>query len=236
MNCLTDWNCRLLPPADPLLGDDAEIARALLYSVEQFGIKRFCMMPTYDAGAESVARFLLRRDRLEEHLLRILPAGARLRMGASVLLQPRLHELADLRRLSLRAASHALPVELPIGAWEDWMDLEINRLLYRAKQKLLFLHAERYPILYPEEVLARLARIPDAVYQFNYRALTDPRCLQIIRSLLARGATVLLGTALEDPQKISYFELPYYLEAGEAALSRAEIASLLQGAHLYWNA
>ena len=235
MNCLTDWNCRLLLRGDPLLGDHAELVRAFFLCVERFGIKRFCMMPTFDPQAESVARFLLRRERMQESLTPLLPSGARLRMGASVLLSPGLHAEQDLHKLTL-PASHYLPLDLPIGEWADWLDLEINRLLYRAKKRLLFLSVERYPIFYPKDVLDRLMRIPNAVYQFNYRALADPASVALIRSLLHQGTTVLLGTATEDPYKLGFYEMEHYLTSADASLSRAELSSLLQGAHLFWNA
>ena len=235
MNCLTDWNCRLLLHGDPLLGDDAELSRALFLCVERFGIKRFCMMPTFDPEAESAAGFLLRREHAKERLLPLLPSGARLRMGASVLLTPGLHAEQDLHKLTL-PASHYLPLDLPIGEWADWMDLEINRLLYRAKQRLLFLSVERYPIFYPKDVLERLMRIPGAVYQFNYRALADPASIALIRTLVSRGTTVLLGTAVEDPYKLGFYEMEHYLTSANTSLSRAELSSLLQGAHLFWNA
>lgn len=235
MNCLSDWNCRMIPYPDPLLTNHDQLQTAFSYCVERFEIKRFCLMPEYDSLSESVSLFLLRQERIRESLLKLLPKGACARIGASVLLQPDLHETMHLRRLCLRG-SRCLPIQLPIGPYEDWMDLELNRLLYRAKHRLLFLSFDRFPILYPTEVLERLTRIPNAVYQFNYRSLADPRSCALLNILFERKATVLFGTGIDSLEKLSFYELDHYLEMGKKTLSVRCLEELLHGSHLFWNA
>lgn len=234
MNCLSDWNCRLIPYADPLLENRDDLQTAFLHCTEQFGIKRFCLMPEYNSRSESVSLFLLRQERMRERLSGLLPKGSRARVGVSVPLCPGLHETLHLGRLCMKG-SHCLPIQLPIGPYEEWMDLELNRLLYRSKHRLLFLSFDRFPIFYSADILERLMRIPHAVYQFSYRSLTDPRACVLLRELYDKNATVLFGTGMDSLEKACFYEMDHYLEAGQKTLSTRCLDELLQRSHLFWN-
>lgn len=235
MNCLSDWNCRLFPSFDPSIEAPQTLQEAFLVCSERFGIKRFCLMPEYDSLSESVSLFLLRQDRMRKELQELLPKGLSARVGVAVLLRSGLHETMYLDRLRLKG-SHCLPIMFPIGSYQDWMDLELNRLLYKAKQRLLFLSFDQLLIFYPEDVIERLMRIPDAVYQFNYRSLADPRACELLKTLCDRNATVIFGTGLPTLEKACFYEMEHYLLSARKALSTRQYEALLQSSHLFWNA
>jgi hypothetical protein len=63
---------------------------------------------------------------------------------------------------------------MPICDYADWIDFELNRLLYRAHfKRLLFTSFDICINLYPGDVLEKLMRIPHSVFQFHYHALAD---------------------------------------------------------------
>ena len=86
MNCLTDWNCGLLPNGLELIGSVPDAVSALRILSERSGIHRFCFLPVFDPEQESLSAFLLKRDRAIRTLSARLPTGFRLLAAARIVL------------------------------------------------------------------------------------------------------------------------------------------------------
>lgn len=231
MNCFVDWSCGLLPRMRGCIetAEEAEQAVSLLHT--RHGFNRFFATPTYDSEREPVSHFLLRRDRAKEELTARLPRGCKLAVGASILLTPSLHEVDGLERLLLPRGR--LPVTLPLTEYGEWIDLELNRLLYRRKYKLLFLSMERSIALYPSDFIEKLLRIEDASFQFNFRALTDPACCRILTELLHRNRTVLLGTGIDSIDACYAYDRACYLD--QSLLHSADLQVVLRSSNAHWQ-
>lgn len=231
MNYFVDWSCGLLPRMRGCIEtpEEAALAISLLYTRQ--GFNRFFATPTYDSEREPVSHFLLRRDRAKEELAVLLPRGCRLAAGASVLLNPSLHEVDGLERLLL--PNGRLPISLPLTEYGDWIDLELNRLLYRRKYKLLFLSMERSVALYPADFIERLLRIENAIFGFHFRALTDPDCCRVITALLHRNRTVLLGTGVDSVDACYAYDRSCYLD--RTHLHPTDLQVLLRASGAQWQ-
>ncbi len=229
--CYIDWNCHLISGCHEFMTDSDEAASALSYLCTERNIQTFCMMPSFYPSVDSVAHFIIRRDRSVSALLRAYSANPTLQLlsGASVALEPNLYLTEHLPKLTIKIQNfHYLPIQLPIAEFEDWIDLEINRLLYRGKYQLLFLSFDLLCMFYPMENIKKFMRISNAVFQFNYRSLENPMIRKIISSLIQNNATVLLGTSLNRKEKIYHYDIPYYLKIAEEAFSSAEFAILMK--------
>ncbi|MBE6589974.1 MAG: hypothetical protein E7643_07325 [Ruminococcaceae bacterium] len=229
MNPCTDWNCKLHTHEH-----HTALSDSLLLMHERFAIKRFCFMTEYDPSTSSLASFRIQRERFLSSLRESLPASFKINYTAAVRLTPHLSEVAELNRLTATADS-LLPIVLPLESYTDWMDKELNHLLYKRHMKPLFLSFELYPILYPLDVTERLLRIPDAAYQFNYKAFANPSSARMISTLLQRGATVLLGTASNSVEKLLHYEYDYYLELAKEVLSPSEYSFLMKRNKALWK-
>ena len=179
MRSYVDWNCQLFPHMCGQISDPSEAAESLCLLSERFGIRRFCMMPDFDSQKETVSMFLLRRFRAARELEGRLPKEIRVRYAGRALINPDLYQTERLKKLCV-FGGRFLPVLLPIGEYADWIDLELNHLLYKTQVGLLLTSCELYPIFYPKEALERLFRIENAIYQFNYRALAEPSLCRLI--------------------------------------------------------
>lgn len=208
-----------------------EGAEALSLLHTRLGFNRFLAAPTYDSQREPVSHFLLRRDRAAEDLRALIPKQCKLALGATVVLNPSLHEVDGLERLLLRGGR--LPIALPLTEFEDWIDLELNRLLYRRRYRLLLLSMERSVALYPSDRIEKLLRIEDATFQFNFRALSDPLCCRIITSLLHRNRTVLLGTGIDSIDACYGYDRACYLDRSD--LHPADLQVLLRTSNTAWQ-
>ena len=234
MNCHTDWNCRLFPCMRERIIDASASIEGMRVLYDRFGFKRFCMMPEYDARRETVSMFLLRRFRSEEMLKPLLPKEWKIRYASRVLLTPNLHRTESLHKLCLSKNKY-LPISLPIAEYDDWMDFELNRLLYQSHFKLLMTSCELYPIFTPPEALKRIFHMENAIYQFNYKALTEPDICRIISYLVRRNKTVLLGTSLDCAEKAWQYDFTYYLEASDNHMYFTHLQTVLDSTHEFWK-
>lgn len=233
-----DWNSHLLPGGHEIMTDPQEAAEALRYLQTDLGIKTLCMMPGFVPFSDSVGIFLLRRhkslSRVSECLSVIRQEDPtikpfKLLCGATVQLAPDVHQIDDLKRLTVKFNSKKyLPIQLPIADFEYWIDYEINRLLYRAGVRLWFVSFDLACKMYPKEIIEKMLRISDTIYQFNYRSLEDPCIRKIISKLLKQRSTVLLGTSLDCQGKIYRYDLSYYLESAKKYFSPAEYSMLMK--------
>lgn len=228
-----DWNCRLLPGMREGT-ESAEEAIALLRKLkEDSGILRFCMMPQFDPAQESVRAFLLRRQNAKERLMEALPEKIYIRVCAAMLLSEGCSELQGLEKLTLLPG--LLPLRPPIAAWTDWMDKEMNHLLFRRRLTPLFLSFELSTILYSNEIVLKMMRIPNAAFQFSFRSLTDPAVCRIIHTLLQENHTVLLGSGIRHQQKAEDYDIAHYLFRAEDHLSPADRNTLLNSNISFWK-
>lgn len=219
---LQDWNSGLLAFMRSPEGCLEDALEAISFMQAEWNVAYFCTMPSYDASRESVANFLIKRDLAFEKLKNAVPKSVSLLSGAAVELIPGLHECHQLNKLLLNTRKRILCVRLPLCCYRDEIDLELNRLLYKAKYRLLFASFELALILYPEDVIERLIRIRGAIYQFSYQSLGDPLARQTIRKLLQTKATVLLGSSVTAPQKLWHYELSYYLDCARSYFNETE--------------
>lgn len=221
---LTDGCCRLVP--DALLCPE-RAASAIKELHTRFGLNRFYMASDYCAERESVTAFRLRTDRAITSLRTALPKNVRLFSMAAIQLTPDLSQNAELARLQLKDSGY-LPLSLPLTSYADWIDTELNRLLYKRHMSPLFLSFELCMILYPSDVIEKLMRIGNAAFQFGYKSLCDPSVCRVISTLLHRGAPVLLGTSASSPEKVNALDLDYCLSCALHHLKSVDYQYLLE--------
>ena len=227
-----DWNCHLLSDSHDIVEDPATILQALSYLSAHHQLHTFSMMPTFLSRVDSVASFLIRREKAIKAILEApspLASPIKILSGASVVLDKGLYETQNLNKLTIPfGSSRYLPIQLPLSEHDDWIDYEINRILYKADMNIMFLSFERACILYPESIVEKLTRISNSIYQFSYHSLTDERICRVISKLLHRNATVLLGSSLHSSNQIYHYDFDYYLNKSKDYFSSADYAVLMK--------
>ena len=234
MDYLVDWDCRFFPELRGKFKSTQEVLEAFEIACENFGITRFCLMPEFHPLLESPSMFLLNRWMYAEETASKLPPKIKVLVGARVRLVPELHKTERLHKFLITKEKY-LPIVLPTQ-YEDWIDLELNRLLYQSGyQRLLFMGFERCILNYPQEALERLVRISHAVFQLSYEALCDPTCSDFAVSLLRQNKTILPGTSLDSLQKVQQYDFNGCLTTIKAALSESDLQTILRGARNFWR-
>ena len=235
MTELVDWCCDLLSCMRvDLDGATKEPIAAMQHLHGAYGISRFCMMPLLDATIDPVNLFLLKRNAYERMLFAELPKDVLITFSARVLLRPELFSVPDLEKLTVVTNGY-LPIALPICEYDDWIDLALNRLLYKRKCKLLLTACEQYPILYPSEAVENLFRIPGAVYQFGYDALAQPQTRRLIYNLIRNKRSVLFGTAINSLHAAWSFDLRHYESSARELIPEAELEKSFHFGLDFWN-
>ncbi len=236
MEYFVDWNCRLIPSAknSEMTADAVRSALQTLHQRDR--LSHFCMMSEYNGSFGSIPAYLILREKTFRELRAALPKQIRLQFATSVPFYSGLHQLRDVDRFCIKK-HRLLPITLPLAPYADWIDAELNALLYQAHITPMFLSFDLAILLYSEEALQKLLRISNAVYQFSYKSLTNPEVLDRIRYVFSENptATVLLGTTLSTPEDISFHETSYYLKRASEVLSPMEFQTLLHHGRAFWN-
>lgn len=229
-----DWNCDLLSCVrmdQPNSG--LEAVDTMQYLAEEHRVSHFCMMPLFDAQKEPVSVFLLKRSDYENCLKRIVPKSISLKFSAKVLLYKGISENRELYRLTQNTGGY-LPVLLPITAYEDWIDEELNRLLYKHKIKLLFLSCELFPILYPDDIVEKLLRIEGAIYQFGYQALSDTKLCRLIYNMYRLNRPILFGTGVNCKKRAWSFPITQFRNSATSLFSKPDLQKLDHFSKQFW--
>lgn len=210
MRIYTDWNCRLLPMMGDLISNTDDSMHSLLLLKEKFGLKQFCMMPEFNREHDSVAAFLIRRDKAFSELSKILPNDFNIMLGASVPIYPEMVQEIGLNKLLL-PKSNLLPVRLPFFTNNE-IAKAFNQLLYHSSFKLLLMSFDSYWDLYPKEDIKRWCTLPNVAFQLNYSVFAHPMAEEFLNLLLQRNATVLFGTGINSYGKACYYEFDHYID------------------------
>ncbi len=229
-----DWNCDVLKIHETIAQPIQNAVPDTLLYLRRNGIYRVCLTPTYFHTEMSVALFFVWRDMAYKTVESLFPEDVKVRLETSVMLAPNLHQCSALKKLLL-SKRHYLMLRMP-QHYEDWMDYELNRLLYHTKfNKLLFSSFENCIAHYSEEQTQRLMRIRNAAFQFSYSALSDPAVCEIIHQLLSKKQIILLGSGIDSVAKSKQFSLSEALSAAQKHLTEAEIERILLQTKYFWT-
>ena len=226
MAYLSDWNFQILSSLSGDVSDVSLTLRSMQYSYEAFGIRKFLLLAPYDFD-RPLSLHLLSRDTYCKTLTKALPKPLILQTASRTTLREGLSGNDGLERLCHKQSGY-LPLSLPISTYEDWMDAELNRLLYTRHVKPLFLAFELALILYPNEIVEKLTRISSAAFQFGYKSLTEPQVQETIKSLLHKEKPVLLGTGWNTSDKCFCEDISAELDAAKPAFTKTEWDALLK--------
>jgi len=145
-----------------------------------------------------------------------------------------LSQILDLEKLTVKTAGY-LPLMLPPTEYDAWIDEELNQLLYKKHFKLLIMSCELIPYLYSNEIAERIFRIQGAIYQFQYRSLSDPKIRRLVYNLRHSGKPVLLGTGVSGLHEAWNFDLQYYRAYAKELFLRSELELTEQFCRHFWN-
>ncbi len=218
MNVFWDWNCRLLPMMGDAVTKPQEAADALTLLRERFGIRRFCMMPSFDCQEESVGMFLLKREQARRELASLLAPDTRLFLGSASLLCQGLSQAEGLTKLCIPKTEY-LPITLPYFSEESDFSMELNRLLYHTPIRVLLLSFDSYLSFYPKDTLERLFRLPNAAFQFSYRSLENASVRELLGDLAKQNKPIVFGTGLNCLEKTYYYEFDHYISLAREAFN-----------------
>ena len=227
-----DWDCRLLPMTGEWITRPDDTVRSMVLLKEKFGIKRFHMSPRFDPEYESVAAFLLRRDKAMDELRTLIPEGFTVSCGAVSVLTVGLSEQLGLKRLCI-PKTNFLPVMLPILDNHQALFTELNRLLYHTPYRVMFYAFDTLLPYYSKEDIARWIELPDAAYCFRYQSLENAEARRTMKRLLARRAPIVFGTGINSYGKACYYEFDHYMSIAAEYFPEHERDRLFHSSQLY---
>lgn len=235
MEHLVDWNCHLMPGMREHVTDPNETIQTMQLLLERFAFTHFCFMPEYDCTREPVSVFLLRLFRAKELLKNtVKPKMLVWHFQPCAMLAQNLHLTDNLMKLTTKVGVY-LPIHMPIADYSDWIDFELNRLLYQRKVKLWFVAFEQCVLLYPPEIIEKLINIQNAIYQFTYKSLINPDIAQVVKKLVKNNKTVLFGSMVDCLERAYQFDFPYYEKTALELLTPAVYQTVIRQNRYFWT-
>ncbi len=219
-----DAHVHLLPdidngPANP------EVALTMLRTMQDNGTHRAVITPHFYHDRETVTAFLARRKEALHSFLAVAKPIQRFSflLSAEVHISPGVSRLPLLDRL-LIPHTRFLPVELPLGAFEDFAIRELSHLIHKRNIQPIICQCERHFILYSKPDYEKLISLPHTLYAFSTNALFNDDIVTKIVRLITSNHTVLLGSnahnASDRPPADKAFEQ-------EISKSRATVYKIL---------
>lgn len=198
-----DAHIHLLPGIDN--GPCLDVAAEMLRILKRERCRLAIATPHFYIDRESCSSFLRRRREKYQELRAALPDECkrfRLLLSAEVFLSEGISQAPQLHKLCIPGTRY-LPIELPMGKFEDWMMREISNILHKKHLHLLVCHLERYHFMYSPTDYKRLCGLPNTIYQVSANALLQTEISHDVIRLSLAGKTVILGSnahnALDRP-------------------------------------
>ncbi len=233
---LFDYNSFLLPGFRDAAANGNVSLQIMELLFEKHGVTHYHLMPLFDCTEDTVSSFLLKRHQAISKLQKTdrFSKLVNLHFGATAELHPGLWQTDELEKLCYGSAQ-MLSLRFPLGPYQDWMDQELNHLLYHGGYSLLFTSFELPLLFFERDTIERLLRIQGAVFHFNYRSLLQPQVQETVKKLLAKHTPVLFGTNLSSMEKTCYYEMDHYLNTARGFLTPYEYQYLWEQNHVFWK-
>ena len=233
---LFDYNSFLLPGFRDAAKNEKVALQIMELLYEKYGVTHYHLTPLFDFTKDTVLSFLLKRHQAISKLQTTdrISKSIKLHFGATAELRPGLWQTDGLEKLCY-GNTRILPLRFPLGPYQDWMDQELNRLLYHNGYSLLFTAFELSLLFFERDTIERLLRIQGTAFHFNYRGLVQPTVQEMIKRLLEKQSPVLFGTQLSSVEKACYYEMDHYLSVLKSALTPREHQYLWEQQRVFWK-
>ncbi len=189
---MIDFHSHILPKIDDG-SRSVEESLELLHMLGGQGISTVVATPHFNAVRESVADFLLKRERsaalIKECEDEALP---RILLGAEVRYYTGISRLEGLCELCLEHSSLLL-LEMPMMRWSEYIINELTELCGRGDITVVIAHMERYMKLQSKKCLKHLLK-SGSLFQLNADFFLSPFTRRKALSMLACGDASFIGS------------------------------------------
>lgn len=192
---MVDFHSHILPKMDDG-SKSAEESIAMLRRSAEHGVKEVLLTPHFYPQHTTPERFLNRRQRAEELLLRHMETQTglpRIRTGAEVHYFPQMHHCDVLEELAIQGTRYIL-VEMPMTEWTDKMYRELEGISRNLGLTPIVAHVDRYLGLFRDygipEALSQLPVLVQANASFFLGPVTGGKAMNMLR----RGQIHVLGS------------------------------------------
>ncbi len=200
--CTCDFHTHILPSIDDGAKNTGMSVALLKMEIEQ-GVKHLCFTPHFypdDFTDEFIKKrnksFLALKEEITKQDIKNVPE---MYLGAEVVLSYNTPDITDLNKLSINGTDLLL-LEPPYGFWGDWIPEIIYRITTEKNLTPIIAHADRYvDNKQAVKILNKLIDM-DIIMQFNSYNLTAPKVRSLIKKIISRDKTPLIGSDAHNPE------------------------------------
>ncbi len=176
-----------------LICNDRFDEESIKYTLDFFkgvGIRKFIFTYDFDRDVKPMALAVQKFRSLKPYLSSLAPRGLRIYTAFNVLLSEGAVFDPSFNRLTL-GHSDRIFTKLPFYNYEDWLEADMNRLLYKNKLKPAFVSFERSLSIIDRDIIERFMTIKNAVFCMDINYLTSIQAIADLEHFLSLGINIL---------------------------------------------
>ena len=159
------------------------------YTFELFksvGIRKFIFTYDFDRELKPMSQAIQKLRTLKPYLSSLAPRGLRIYTAFNVPLSEGSVFAPSFKRLAF-GHSDRIFAELPFCNYDDWLETDMNRLLYKNKLKPAFVSFERSLSIVDRDITERFMTIKNAVFCMDINYLTSIEALANLERYISLG-------------------------------------------------
>ena len=156
---------------------------------KSLGIKNFIFTFDYDHDSRPISFAISKFRTLKPYLSSLAPHGVHIYTSFNVIMSEGFVYEPSFNRLSL-GHSDRIFLSLPYFDYEDWIESDMNRLLYKNKLKPTFISMERYLKNDDRNFINRFIAIKNSIIALDVNYITSLDATKTIIDLISRSSMI----------------------------------------------
>ncbi len=169
---------------------DKESVKFTLDFFKEVGIRKFIFTYEFDRNVKPMPFAIQKLKTLKPYLKSLAPRGVRIYTAFNVVLSNGIVFDRSFNRLSMGHSDRVF-VDLPFYNYNDWLESDMNHLLYKNKLKPAFTSFERNFNIYENAMIDRFIGIKNAIFCMDINYLTSIHTTDDLKKLILCGTNIL---------------------------------------------
>lgn len=207
---------------------DEESVKFTLDFFKDVGIRKFIFTYEFDCTVKPMSFAIQKFKTLKPYLQLLAPRGVRIYTAFDVIMSDGIVFDPSFKRFTM-GHSNRVFIDLPFYNYENWLESDMNHLLYKNKLKPAFTSFERIGDIYEPAMLDRFMTIKNAIFCMDVNYLTSIQATSNVKKLILQGATI-FPCVSNDP-----FNYPGIIKSFNLLKDRIGYSNYLKLCNIFYN-
>lgn len=169
---------------------DEESVKYTLEFFKSIGVRKFIFTYDFERNVKPMSFAIHKFKSLKPFISSLAPRGLRIFTAFNVVLSEGMVFDPSFKRLAF-GHSNRVFAELPFHDYNNWLESDMNRLLYKNKLKPAFVSFERSFAICDRNIIERFITINNAVFCMDVNYLTSIKATADLKNFISRGINII---------------------------------------------